>query len=411
MSGNRKSQREDDPLFSDKNIAQVARGVEAVSQRTMQAWIIERDNHGRPDTAFRQATVDIPDCGDDDVIVQVKAAGVNYNGVWAALGEPVSVFDFVEEDFFIAGSDMSGVVWKVGKNVTRYKVGDEVIAHCSQIDFSDPECLGGDPMLSKSQKIWGYESNYGAFAQLARVQKTQLLKKPAHLTWEESAGYLLCLATAYRMLFGHAPHILKPDSAVLIWGAAGGLGSYALQLCNLVGAKAIAVVSSDQRADYVKTLGAHAIIRRDNYECLQSQCAPMTDGYEDWIKSCSKFKRDIATLSGKRAGVDIVFEHPGRVTFPVSAYCAAPGGMIVFCAATTGFDLNFDARYVWMRQKRIQGSHFANYKECAAVNEFVADRRISPCISDIFNWEDLPMAHQRMFENVHLPGGMVIRVG
>ncbi|KAG1647948.1 Crotonyl-CoA reductase [Nymphon striatum] len=167
------------------------------------------------------------------------AAGVNYNGVWASLGEPISPFDGHKQPFHIAGSDAAGIVWAVGDKVKRWKVGDEVVIHCNQDDGDDEECNGGDPMYSPTQRIWGYETPDGSFAQFTNVQAQQLMPRPKHLTWEEAACYTLTLATAYRMLFGHEPHDLKPGQNVLVWGASGGLGSYAIQLINTAGANAI----------------------------------------------------------------------------------------------------------------------------------------------------------------------------
>jgi crotonyl-CoA carboxylase/reductase len=176
----------------------------------MHAWTLRRERHGDPSIAFQQEVVDVPEIGPDEVLILVMAAGVNYNGVWAALGHPVSPLDFHDHPFHIAGSDAAGIVWAVGSNVRNWRVGDEVVAHCCQVDGDDEECNGGDPMLSSSQRIWGYETSYGAFAQFTRVQAAQLLPRPRHLTWEASACYTLVLATAYRMLFGHVPHVLGP---------------------------------------------------------------------------------------------------------------------------------------------------------------------------------------------------------
>ncbi|HHN67610.1 MAG TPA: crotonyl-CoA carboxylase/reductase, partial [Thermopetrobacter sp.] len=125
----------------------------------MLAWAIRRERHGEPATAMRVEEVPVWEVGETEVLVLVMAAGVNYNGVWAALGKPVSVFDVHRfEDYHIAGSDAAGVVWKVGKRVSRFKVGDHVVIHCNQDDGNDEECNGGDPMLSPSQRIWGYET-------------------------------------------------------------------------------------------------------------------------------------------------------------------------------------------------------------------------------------------------------------
>ncbi len=235
--------------------------------RSMYAWTIRRERHGEPDTAMRVEVVDTPDIDSHDVLVMVMAAGVNYNGVWAALGKPISVFDVHGADYHVAGSDAAGVVWAVGSKVKRWKVGDEVVVHCNQDDGDDEECNGGDPMFSPSQRIWGYETPDGSFAQFARVQDRQLMPRPKHLTWEESGCYVLTLATAYRMLFGHRPHILRPGHNVLVWGAAGGLGSMAVQLIATAGANAIAVISDDDKRDFVSQLGARGIINRNEFDC------------------------------------------------------------------------------------------------------------------------------------------------
>ena len=172
----------------------------------MHAWVIRRDRHGEPEQAFQPEVVDTPRPDSHEVLVFVMAAGVNYNGVWAGLGVPISPFDVHGADFHIAGSDASGIVWAVGDKVKSWKVGDEVVIHCNQDDGDDEECNGGDPMFSPSQRIWGYETPDGSFAQFTCVQAQQLMPRPRHLTWEQSACYTLTLATAYRMLFGHHPH-------------------------------------------------------------------------------------------------------------------------------------------------------------------------------------------------------------
>ena len=163
------------------------------------------------------------------------AAGVNFNNVWAALGQPVSVFRYhPEEDHHIGGSDASGVVWKVGEGVTRWKPGDEVVIHCNQASYEDVEVHGLDPLAAPSQKIWGYETSWGSFAQFTKVQAQQLVPKPPNLTWEEAASYGLTYFTAYRMLIDQVK--LQAGHRVLIWGAAGGLGVFATQLCKITGA-------------------------------------------------------------------------------------------------------------------------------------------------------------------------------
>ena len=130
----------------------------------MAAWVIRQEREGEPTDAFQVEEIEVPEPGAFEVIVRVMAAGVNFNNVWAALGKPVSVFgygDHPEYGHHIGGSDASGVVWKVGPGVTRWKPGDEVVIHCNQTSYEDPEVHGLDPMAAPSQKIWGYETTLG----------------------------------------------------------------------------------------------------------------------------------------------------------------------------------------------------------------------------------------------------------
>jgi crotonyl-CoA carboxylase/reductase len=298
----------------------------------------------------------------------------------------------------------------VGSKVKRWKVGDEVVVHCNQDDGDDEECNGGDPMFSTSQRIWGYQTPDGSFAQFCRVQARQLIERPKHLTWEESACYTLTLATAYRMLFGHDPHRMRPGDNVLVWGASGGLGVFAVQLAAATGANAIGVISDPSKRDYVMGLGAKGVIIRKDFEGCWGQLPKVNSPeFDAWTKSARAFGKAVWDITGKK-DVDIVFEHPGEQTFPLSCFLVKRGGMVVFCAGTTGFNLTFDARYVWMRQKRIQGSHFAHLKQASAANRFVIDRRVDPCMSEVFPFEQIPAAHTKMWRNQHAPGNMAALV-
>jgi crotonyl-CoA carboxylase/reductase len=378
--------------------------------KQMYAWAIRRERHGEPDKAMQVEVVDVTAPDSHEVLVLVMAAGVNYNGIWAALGQPVSVFDVHKADYHVAGSDAAGIVWAVGSKVKRWKVGDEVVVHCNQDDGDDEQCNGGDPMFSPSQRIWGYETPDGSFAQFTRVQAQQLMPRPRHLTWEESGCYILTLATAYRMLFGHRPHILRPGHNVLVWGASGGLGSMAIQLIATAGANAIGVISDEEKRDFVLSLGAKGVINRKDFDCWGQ--LPPVGGPEfgDYMKECRKFGKAIWDITGKGNDVDFVFEHPGEATFPVSCFIVKRGGMVVFCAGTTGYNLTMDARFVWMRQKRIQGSHFANLLQASQANNLMVEHRIDPCMSEVLSWHDIPRAHMKMMRNEHKPGNMAVLV-
>ncbi|HAB37092.1 MAG TPA: crotonyl-CoA carboxylase/reductase [Rhodobacteraceae bacterium] len=377
---------------------------------SMYAWVIRKERHGEPDTAMLEEIVDVPTLGSHEVLVLVMAAGINYNGVWAALGTPISPFDGHQQPYHIAGSDASGIVWALGDKVKRWKVGDEVVVHCNQDDGDDEHCNGGDPMYSPSQRIWGYETPDGSFGQFTRVQSQQLMPRPKHLTWEESACYTLTLATAYRMLFGHEPHDLKPGQNVLVWGASGGLGSYAIQLINTAGANAIGVISDEAKRNFVMDLGAKGVLNRNDFNCWGQLPTVNTNEYKDWFNETRKFGKAIWDITGKGVNVDMVFEHPGENTFPVSTFVCKKGGMVVICAGTSGFNCTFDVRYMWMHQKRLQGSHFAHLQQASAANNLMVERRIDPCMSEVFGWNDLREAHMKMLRNEHKPGNMSVLV-
>jgi crotonyl-CoA carboxylase/reductase len=378
--------------------------------KQMYAWCIRRERHGEPDTAMQIEVVETPSIDSNEVLVFVMAAGVNYNGVWAGLGKPISPFDVHGAEYHIAGSDASGIVWAVGDKVKRWKVGDEVVVHCNQDDGDDEHCNGGDPMFSPSQRIWGYETPDGSFAQFTRVQAQQLMLRPKHLSWEEGACYTLTLATAYRMLFGHRPHTLKPGQNVLVWGASGGLGSFAIQLINTAGANAIGVISDESKRDFVLGLGAKGVINRKDFNCWGQMPTVNTPEYKAWFGEVRKFGKAIWDITGKGNNVDMVFEHPGEATFPVSLFVVKRGGMVVICAGTTGYNLTMDARYLWVHQKRVQGSHFANLMQASQANQLMLERRIEPCMSEVFDWAGIPEAHMKMMRNEHKPGNMAVLV-
>ena len=215
----------------------------------MHAFVVRQDRFGEPKKAWQREVIPTPAVGPKDVLVYVMATGINYNNVWAALGYPVDVIAERQkkgepEDFHAGGSDCSGIVWAIGDQVTEVAVGDEVVVHSGWWELDDPWVLSGkDPMLALSARIWGYQTNYGSYCQFARAQSHQCQPKPKHLTWEEAACYMLCASTAYRMLMGWSPHTVEEGDVVLVWGAAGGLGSMAVQITAAHGGKPVAVVS------------------------------------------------------------------------------------------------------------------------------------------------------------------------
>jgi len=383
----------------------------------MLAQVIRQDRFGEPVDAFREEPVPVPELGPKDVLVYVLAAGVNYNNVWAAMGIPIDVIKTRQkkgekEEFHIGGSDASGVVWAVGKEVTNVKVGDEVVVHCGMWDPNDPWVVAGkDPMFAPSQIIWGYESNWGSFAQFTKVQSHQCLPKPAHLTWEEAAAYMLVGATAYRMLHGWSPNVATAGEPVLVWGGAGGLGSMALQICRAAGALPIAVVSGEDKIEYCKKLGAVGVIDRrkfDHWGKLPRWSDELS--YGEWLVGARAFGKAFWEALGAKKNPTIVFEHPGETTLPTSTFVCETGGMVVICAGTTGYNATLDLRYLWMRQKRLQGSHFANDDQARGINDLVIAGKVDPCLSRTFGFDGTGECHQLMRDNKHPSGNMAILV-
>ncbi|MFO0571800.1 MAG: crotonyl-CoA carboxylase/reductase [Polyangiaceae bacterium] len=388
----------------------------AVPER-MHAQVIRPERFGEPREAFHPEEVPVPELGPRDVLVYVMAAGVNYNNVWAALGVPINVIKVRQkagekEDFHIGGSDASGVVWKVGGDVKNVKVGDEVVVHCGHWEPDDAHVVAGkDPMLAPTQKIWGYETNWGSFAQFTKVQDHQCLPKPPHLSWEEAAAYMLVGATAYRMLFGWPPHVVHEGDPVLIWGGAGGLGSMAIQLVKAAGGRAVAVANSEDKFDYCKRLGAVGVINRKSFHHW-GMLPHWTDdaGYAEWLGQARVFGRAFWDALGEKRNPTLVFEHPGEATIPTSVFVCETGGMVVICAGTSGYNATLDLRYHWMRQKRFQGSHFANDDQAKGVNDLVIAGKVDPCLSRTFDFSGTGECHQLMRENRHPNGNMAILV-
>ncbi len=384
----------------------------------MYAQVVRQDRLGDPRDAFKIERVETPEVAPDQVLVAVMAAGIDYDGVWAARGVPIDVIAVRQaagdpRTFHIGGSDASGIVYAVGSEVTNVRVGDEVVIHHGWWDKNDPWVLAGkDPVIAPSAKIWGYETNYGSFGQFAIAQAHQCLPKAEHLSWEEAGASTLVGTTAYRMLFGWQGNTVQQGDVVLIWGGSGGLGSMAIQLARIGGALPIAVVSNAERGEYCKRLGALGYINRTefNHWGVPPHWTDV-EGQKQWTKSARAFGKKIWDILGERRSPAIVFEHPGEDTIPTSIFVCEQGGMVVICAGTTGFSAMVDLRYLWTRQKRLQGSHGTNDEQASAYNDLMRGGKLDPCVSKIGRFEDIPQVHQDMLEGKHPPGNMAILVG
>ena len=338
--------------------------------------------------------VDIPLPGSGEVLVRNKAAGVNFNSVWSLRGSPGNPFQMIENHvrrnprdkhhqlgYQIIGSDAAGIIEAVGADVVEWKVGDEVIVHCHC--FNEEDAVNGkDSLLSESQSIWGYETNFGAFSEYSLVRTNQLIARPQNLSWAESASFDLTLSTAYRMLLSENGANLRAGEVCLIWGAAGGLGLFAIQLAKYIGAKVIAVVSSDSRGNECIQFGADAVINRSEIK----NSLILEDGTPNLL-AWREYKRAI-----DRCGLgmpDVVFEHVGRETLALSVFLARRGGRIVTCAATSGAESYIDLRYLWLGVKKLIGSHISTLDEARAASALIESGFIKTTVSTHGNLEDV----------------------
>lgn len=350
--------------------------------------------------------VPAPEIAPDEALIAVMASSINFNTVWSSIFEPVSTFGSLTRlaresqwakrhdlPHQVIGSDAAGVVLRVGSSVRIWKPGDKITVHCNHVDDQDPTSHN-DSMLGNNQRIWGYETNFGGLADLAVVKANQLMPKPAHLSWEESAVNALCNSTSYRMLVSPNGARMKQGDVVLIWGASGGIGAYATQYVLNGGGIPVGVVSSPDKAKILREMGCEAIIDR--------KAADYKFWNDDNTHNESEWRRlggDIRSLVGENP--DIVFEHPGRSTFGASMYVVKRGGTVATCAATSGYMLEFDNRFFWMRLKKLVGSHFANYREAWEANRLISKGMIHPVLSRVFTLENTGEAAYQVHRNLH----------
>jgi crotonyl-CoA reductase len=352
--------------------------------------------------SLRLGEVPVPDLAPDEVLVAVMASAVNYNTVWSAMFEPVSTFRFLERTgrkggwharhdlpYHVVGSDAAGIVVGVGVGVERWTVGDRVVASPAWLDSQEP-ISQSDAMLGENQRAWGFETNFGGLAHLAVVKVSQLLPKPRHLSWEEAACTTLCGITAYRMLVSQRGAALKQGDIVLVWGATGGLGSYAVQLIRNGGGIAIGCVGSEAKAQLLERMGCDLVLRRDELG-LEGMAA-------------EEMGRVLGKEIRRELGEDphIVFDYVGRETIGASVYLARRGGMVVTCGSATGYEHTYDNRRLWMGLKSIVGSHIANWQEAWEANRLVERGRILPTLSRVFPLAEVGEAARLVQSNQHV---------
>ncbi len=348
------------------------------------------DQHGGPEV-LHHSEVPEPELTPNEVIVKVRAAACNFNDIWARRGLPGMKVILPH----VSGSDVAGEVVAVGSEVGQgdratgfnnlpIKVGDEVVVHCGLSCRVCEACTRGDEFFCKQFKIWGFQTGPldGGHAEYIRIPAANLLPKPKNLSWEAAASIPLVLVTVWRMLVTRAR--IRPNDSVLIWGAAGGLGSMAVQIARLFNAHPIAVIGSSKKEEFVRCLGAEHVIDRSR-ESVPEAVKRITD----------------------RRGVDIVFEHTGAETWQDGVQSLRWGGTLVTCGATTGFIGQTDIRFLWNKQMNLLGSHLGNKGELIDAMKFVESGHIRPVVHRTLPLRDAAEA-QRIMENAEVQGKLVL---
>lgn len=357
--------------------------------------------------SMRVGPIPMPELAPDEVLLAVMASSVNYNTVWSSMFEPVPTFRFLkqfgrqggwaarhDQPYQVVGSDGSGVILRVGSGVRRWLPGDHVVVSPVYVDDQEPGSHA-DGMLGAEQRAWGFETNFGGMAEYAVVRASQLIPKPGHLSWEEAATNPLCAGTAYRMLVSERGARVKQGDVVLIWGAAGGLGGYAVQFARNGGAIPVGVVGSQRKADVLRRLGCEIVIDRAEIG--------LTDDPQDDPDRVLEIGKRLGTIIRKHTGrdPDIVFEHVGRATFGISVFVVRRGGTVITCGSSSGYQHSYDNRYLWMKLKRVIGSHGANLQEQWDCNRLFELGHVVPTVSAVYPLAQAAEATRLVQENRH----------
>ncbi|HXX71448.1 MAG TPA: zinc-binding dehydrogenase [Candidatus Acidoferrum sp.] len=333
--------------------------------------------HGGPEV-LRYTDVPKPSIGSHDVLVRVRACALNHLDLWVRRGLPGRSVPFPH----IPGSDISGEVAEVGENVKNARVGDKVLLapgiSCGQCEA----CLGGRDTFCKDYVLFG-STVHGGYAEFVRSPAANVIPIPAGLSFEQAAAVPLVFLTAWHMLLDRAQ--LKPAEEVLVIAAGSGVGSAAVQIAKVTGARVIATAGSDRKAVKAKELGA-----------------------DDTLLHVGEFAREVKRLTNGR-GVDVVFEHVGAATWDQSIYSLAPGGRLVTCGATTGFENKINVGYLFARQLSILGSFMGPKSDLFAVLELLKRGLLKPVIDCVMPLEQAAEAH-RYLENREQFGKVVLRV-
>ncbi|HAL57367.1 MAG TPA: alcohol dehydrogenase [Bacteroidetes bacterium] len=334
--------------------------------------------HGGPEQLMHEEIAE-PKIGPDEVLVGVKATSINHLDIWVRKGIPGVRFPLP----MIPGVDAAGIVAKKGEGVRHVNVGDRVIVaqgiscgHCSS-------CINGSDNLCKEYRLIG-EHRDGADAEYICVPGRNILPLRKSISYESAAASALVFLTAWQMLVARAR--VKPGEDVLVVGVSSGVGSAALQIAKLHGARVIATTSSDAKAGKARALGADEVINYAKQEVLE----------------------EVRRLTEKK-GVEIVIDHVGRSVWEENIRSLAKGGRLVTCGATSGYEAVTDLRYVFYRQLQILGSTMGRKGDLITIMKFIEEGKLKPVIDRVLPLTEVREAHRIVEAGEHF-GKVVMTV-
>lgn len=334
--------------------------------------------HGGPEVLQYEEAPD-PTPTADEALVRVKACALNHLDLWARNGLPNVAIPLPH----VSGSDIAGVVEWVPPEEKGLRKGDEVIVNpgigCGRCE----KCLAGKDDQCEDYTIIGYGID-GGYAELVKVRRDHLLRKPARMNFDEAASFPLVFETAYHMIANKAK--VRPGETVLVLAASSGVGSAAIQVAKLFGATVIATSGDPAKAAKARSLGADEIV----------------DHYKQDVLA------EVRRLTDKR-GVDVVIEHVGKATWSGSIKALAKGGRLVTCGATAGAEAVTDLRYVFNKELTIYGSFMAGMGELLEVVELFNQGRLKTVVDSVYPLEKAAEAQSKMEESRHF-GKIVLRV-
>jgi alcohol dehydrogenase len=329
---------------------------------------VYREYNKDPTKVINIEDVDMPKLKPNEVMIKIEAAAYNYNDLWAIWGDPIKV-----PLPHISGSDAAGVVVETGSDVVKLKVGDRVVSHSNMSCRVCDLCTSGREYDCNDRLIWGFQTGplWGGFCQYSHLPEVNVAKIPDNVSFDDAAAVSMVGMTAWHMLIGRAK--IRPGLTVLIMGGTSGVGMVGIQIAKLYGCDVVATAGNKEKMDKCLELGAdHVVNHRE----------------ADWYKKV----REIT----KKQGVDVVFEHIGKSTFPQEISLLKNGGTLVATGATTGYDSTIDLRYLFFKGTNLLGSTQGTKAELEQVIYWTSKGKIKPLIGQILPFSDMVKGHVMM---------------